>query len=207
MSRSTSVRLAEFLPRSTVNGPGERAVIWVQGCPFRCPGCWNQQLLSFDGPCTEVAVDEVWSMVAREHARSTLDGVTFSGGEPFAHAPPLAALARKAHRAGMSVAAFTGYTHLELAHSRNPHVQDLLKKTDLLIAGRYDRATRNPNPTDLRGSLNQEVLYLTGRIHPPALRLPTAEAHIGADGTVSITGFPGEAVREIMESLCQEEGR
>ena len=29
------------LPRSTVNGPGERAVVWFQGCDLRCPGCWN----------------------------------------------------------------------------------------------------------------------------------------------------------------------
>ena len=30
-----------MLPRSVVNGPGERAVIWFQGCDLRCRGCFN----------------------------------------------------------------------------------------------------------------------------------------------------------------------
>ncbi len=37
------------LPRSAVNdGPGERVVIWFQGCDLRCPGCWNPSSHAFD---------------------------------------------------------------------------------------------------------------------------------------------------------------
>ena len=25
------------------NGPGKRAVVWVQGCSIHCPKCWNKE--------------------------------------------------------------------------------------------------------------------------------------------------------------------
>jgi len=37
-----------MLPRSTANGPGERAVVWFQGCDLRCSGCWNPRTHGFD---------------------------------------------------------------------------------------------------------------------------------------------------------------
>ena len=200
---SGTVNVGQILPRSSVNGPGERFVIWAQGCPFRCPGCWNQELLAFSGPGTRLSVDEIWTQVSAEHARSKLDGITFSGGEPFAQASPLSRLAHKAHQSQMSVVAFTGYEHSELEHSSNPHKQGLLAETDLLVSGRYDLSQRNPNPTDLRGSLNQEVLYLTDRIRPHAHPLPPAELHIGQDGAVTVTGFPDGQLKEVLEDLCR----
>jgi hypothetical protein len=36
------------LPRSAVNGPGERVVLWLQGCDLRCRGCWNPSSHAFD---------------------------------------------------------------------------------------------------------------------------------------------------------------
>ena len=35
------LRVHRFLPHSYANGPGARAVIWVQGCTLGCPGCFN----------------------------------------------------------------------------------------------------------------------------------------------------------------------
>ena len=37
-----------MLPLSTVNGPGERAEVWLQGCDLRCAGCWNPSSHMFD---------------------------------------------------------------------------------------------------------------------------------------------------------------
>jgi pyruvate-formate lyase-activating enzyme len=33
--------VASWLERSVVNGPGARFILWLQGRPFRCPGCFN----------------------------------------------------------------------------------------------------------------------------------------------------------------------
>jgi anaerobic ribonucleoside-triphosphate reductase activating protein len=53
------LQLAAYLPRSRANGPGLRSVVWVQGCLFRCPGCFNPDFLPFAGgwvvPAAEVA--------------------------------------------------------------------------------------------------------------------------------------------------------
>ena len=37
------LNLYHFEPLSLVNGPGKRAVVWVQGCSLGCPGCFNPQ--------------------------------------------------------------------------------------------------------------------------------------------------------------------
>lgn len=41
------LQVAAYLPRSRANGPGLRSVLWVQGCPFHCPGCFNPDFLPF----------------------------------------------------------------------------------------------------------------------------------------------------------------
>ena len=41
-----------MLRRSAVNGPGERAVIWLQGCDLGCRGCWNPTSHAFDPAVT-----------------------------------------------------------------------------------------------------------------------------------------------------------
>jgi len=83
--RSMSMlNLAGFLAKSEVNGPGTRAVVWVQGCPIHCERCFNVQFQSFS-PATLVPVNELAEMILALHG---IDGVTFSGGEPFAQAGP-----------------------------------------------------------------------------------------------------------------------
>ena len=37
-----TIRLHHIMECSTVNGPDNRFVIWTQGCPFHCDGCFNQ---------------------------------------------------------------------------------------------------------------------------------------------------------------------
>ena len=127
------VPLAAFLPRSLANGPGVRSVVWVQGCPFRCPGCFNPEFQEFTGGRpTPVATLVHWIV-----ARDDTEGVTLTGGEPFAHAAVLAAVAEGVQRAGKSVVIFTGYEQGELLAAHEAGTRRLLASADLLIAGRY----------------------------------------------------------------------
>src|SRR5437870_3480299 len=88
LESSEVLHLARRTDRCTVLGPGVRAVLWVQGCPFRCPGCVAPETLPFTGG-TEVRVDDLAGQLV---ALSAIEGVTFSGGEPMAQADALAAL-------------------------------------------------------------------------------------------------------------------
>jgi anaerobic ribonucleoside-triphosphate reductase activating protein len=194
------VRVAAFEPRSLVNGPGVRAVLWVQGCARRCPGCFNPAFLAHEGG-RWVPVDEVirWVLEAASPiGRSTLnpqpstefEGVTFSGGEPFEQALALAAVAGAAQARGLGVLVFTGHTERELRTGREPGWSALLAACDLLVAGPYVRGRPGRHP--LLASANQELVLLTER-YRGVERMPgrrRVELRIGEDGQTRVTGFP-----------------
>ena len=64
----------------TVDGPGVRYVVFMQGCDFRCAYCHNPDTWDFAGG-TEYTVDEIVQDIAK-YTRY-IEGVTISGGEPL----------------------------------------------------------------------------------------------------------------------------
>ena len=84
-------RIAGIADDSIVDGPGLRLTVFVQGCPHRCPGCHNPQSHDFSGG-TPADTEEI---LARIRDNFLLDGVTLSGGEPFAQAEACAELGRR----------------------------------------------------------------------------------------------------------------
>lgn len=177
------LNLARTLARSAVNGPGERFVLWVQGCPLACPGCWNPDTWAF----TRRDLRDVDAIAAEILATEGIEGVTFSGGEPFAQARALAELARRARAASLSTFAFTGY-RLDELHS--PHHRALLEQLDVVVTGRYLEAARVTGEP-WRGSRNQQIHFLTDRYGPDSMaQAPAIELHLGADGALLVTGFP-----------------
>src|SRR5262245_33508431 len=43
------LQIAQVIPCTEAEGPGKRFAIWFQGCPLRCPGCCNPEMLPFHG--------------------------------------------------------------------------------------------------------------------------------------------------------------
>ncbi|MGV2795107.1 4Fe-4S cluster-binding domain-containing protein, partial [Clostridium perfringens] len=43
------VRVSRIVEQTKVEGPGLRYVIWVQGCPIRCEGCFNPHTWDMNG--------------------------------------------------------------------------------------------------------------------------------------------------------------
>lgn len=97
-----------MLPRSTVNGPGARAVVWLQGCDLRCTGCCNPSSHAFDRSLGR-PVGEIGAWIL---ACPGIQGVTFSGGEPFQQAPELRLICEylRVRQPALSIGVFTGYT-------------------------------------------------------------------------------------------------
>mgnify|MGYP001143696157 CR=1 FL=1 len=197
------LNLAGFLARSEVNGPGIRAVVWVRGCPFHCKGCFNEQFQAFS-PATVIPVDKLAGIIL---ALPDINGVTFSGGEPFAQAGPLAALGERLCRAGLTIVTYTGYTAEQLAGGDNPAWPALLAVTDLLITGPYIAELAAADP--LTGSSNQQVIPLGTKIPVAAKNSFLAhtagmtEFTIAPDGTITTTGFPAPAILEQLASRCR----
>jgi anaerobic ribonucleoside-triphosphate reductase activating protein len=149
MRRSTAI---------DVLGPGRRAVIWVQGCPLRCPGCIVPE--SWDpagGEALAGATLADWIL-----AQPDIEGLTFSGGEPFQQAAGLVELidAVQEQRA-LTVMCYTGYTLGEIQQRGDTEMLALLSRLDLLVDGPYVRAQH----ADLRwrASRNQRLIALTDR--------------------------------------------
>jgi len=156
------VRIAQIVSQTRAEGPGERFAIWFQGCPFRCLGCCNPEMLSDQGG-RESTVAAVLSQLdwAMETAPN-LEGITLLGGEPFAQAGAAAAIAMHARKRGLSVMIFTGYKLNELEKSPDLQIQELLRHADLLVDGLYERGQPDSRRRWI-GSQNQEIHFLTNR--------------------------------------------
>lgn len=160
LGNQIKLQVAETCVGTRALGPGLRSVVWVQGCPFRCRGCIAPDWIPREG-AREV---DPPGLVATLLAHPGVTGFTFSGGEPMSQAAGLAQVITIARRKrDLTLICFTGYRLAELrARPPGPGVADLLAQTDVLIDGRYMAA--RDDGRGLRGSANQRVHFLTGRL-------------------------------------------
>jgi anaerobic ribonucleoside-triphosphate reductase activating protein len=188
------VRMHAYLPHSRANGPGLRAVVWFQGCTLGCPGCFNRDAQALDaGQERDTAL-----MMADIGAVTDIEGVTFSGGEPFQQPEALLELSQSAQALGLSVVIFSGYTLNAI--QEQPLGPAILNHVDTLIAGSYDAARHNPR--GLIGSNNQQVHHLSARYkNVDFTTLPSREAIIQADGSTILTGVNPPAIRDVSKPI------
>jgi anaerobic ribonucleoside-triphosphate reductase activating protein len=177
-----------FVESSRANGPGLRAVLWVQGCGLACPGCFNPETHEFGGGqrwTTEEALERI--LAADRSTPGGLEGLTISGGEPAVQHRALARLLKELRtKSSLSVLVFTGYTRPEL--DAMPAIEDFLGQVDVLIAGRYESAQRIAH--GLTGSSNKQLHFLTDRYGPGDLaQVPEAEVIISPDGEIILSGI------------------
>ena len=76
-------RVHSFQSLGTVDGPGVRFVVFLQGCKLRCKCCHNPDTWNMTGG-TEYSADEIVEKVLRYKAYFGKEGgITLSGGEPL----------------------------------------------------------------------------------------------------------------------------
>ena len=190
MAPDLILSVAQIVPVTEAEGPGRRFALWFQGCPFRCPGCCNPEMLTFTGG-TAMALADLEKQLRAARDEFALEGVTLLGGEPFAHAAGAAAFAAAAHALDLSVMIFTGFTLETLCANHDPNVRALLDCTDILVDGPYLREVSETRRRWI-GSANQRVHFLSRRCSPddPRWLSPnTLEIRL-QDGAVTINGYP-----------------
>jgi anaerobic ribonucleoside-triphosphate reductase activating protein len=192
-SQPIFLRVAQTVACTEAEGPGRRFALWFQGCPLRCPGCCNPEMLPFSGG-TRAPLEAVVAEVEEVARSQGVEGITLLGGEPLAHAAAGAALARAVRARGLTVVVFSGYTLEEARRLSDPAVADLLALTDILVDGPYlrDRPERRRRWI---GSANQQIHFLTHRYRAddPRWLLPnTLEVRLRG-GEVSVNGFPARS--------------
>lgn len=149
------LRIAGINKESIVDGPGIRLVIYTQGCKHNCVGCHNPETHSFNGG-ELISIDEILKLIKEN---PLLDGVTFSGGEPFEQAEELAELSKEVKKQGLNIITYTGYTFEEIMDKIDIKLgwKKLLYITDYLIDGKFD-ISRKSMELKFRGSLNQRII-------------------------------------------------
>ena len=192
------LRIFQFIPCTDVEGPGTRSCIQVQGCPIRCAGCALPQTWPVDGGQlvdADFLVDKIIS-------GTSVEGVTFLGGEPFAQAAALAYVGRRIREQGMSVVTFTGYLLEEIKAATRRDYDELLAVTDLLIDGPFQKDCVEFSRPWV-GSRNQRFHFLTDRYTHLVPKLASIqnklEVRLKPDGRMLINGL---APIDCMKSLC-----
>ena len=175
-----------FLPKSLVNGPGERFVIYAQGCSRMCPGCINPDALKQE-PRTLISIDELFEQVI---STKGIEGVSLSGGEPLEQMDAVIALCQRIRgETELSIVVYTGYGLEEI--KKIPRGNELLDFVDMLVSGPFIEELRTES--GLAGSTNQKIIFLTDRYSPKDIKLSgDFEIHLYPDGHLVMTGIVPE---------------
>ncbi|MCX7843503.1 MAG: pyruvate formate-lyase-activating protein [Clostridia bacterium] len=121
-------RVHSFETFGTVDGPGIRFVVFMQGCPMRCIYCHNRDTWNPEGG-EEYTVDEVFERLKKyiSYIKFSGGGITVTGGEPTLQADFVAELFKKCKENGINTALDTsGFADVE-------RVEKLLEFTDLVL--------------------------------------------------------------------------
>lgn len=129
--RRVKGRIHSFESFGTVDGPGIRFVLFMQGCALRCKFCHNPDTWD-TGSGKVMTVDEVIAEIEPfiPYYKASGGGVTFSGGEPSLQAPFLAALGRELKRRHQLHIAMDSSGFCEPSHLQSTSLLDVV---DLIL--------------------------------------------------------------------------
>ncbi len=149
--------VADYKPFTMVDGPGVRCAIYLSGCKFLCPGCYNvvAQNFHYGSPYTQALEDQIIADLRQPYVQ----GLTLLGGEPFLNTAVALKLTRRVRAefgTTKDIWSWTGYTWEELAEE-TPDKQALLNELDVLVDGRFVQALMDLS-LRFRGSSNQKMI-------------------------------------------------
>ena len=159
-------RIHSFQSLGTVDGPGVRFVVFMQGCPLRCGCCHNPDTWDMKGG-TEYSPEEIVSKAIRyKEYFADEGGITVSGGEPLLQAEFVSELFRLCRFEGINTCLDTSGNIL------NDNIKELLDYTDrVLLDIKYSNnedylkyaGCRLDNVLEFLGYLNKKNIPVTLR--------------------------------------------
>ncbi|MGN1299144.1 MAG: pyruvate formate-lyase-activating protein [Candidatus Scatovivens sp.] len=140
-----TAKIHSFESFGTVDGPGIRFVVFMQGCPLKCKYCHNRDTWDYNAG-TEYTIDDIIKKIlkAKTYIDASDGGVTISGGEPLLQADFIIELFKELKK-------FNIHTAIDTAGSIkiNQKIETLLSYTDLVLL-------------DIKHINNEKCIFLTG---------------------------------------------
>lgn len=120
-------RYSSVQTMGTLDGPGVRFVLFLQGCPLSCGYCHNPETRAFDKGKT-ATVTEIMAKASRCRSYfGSKGGITVSGGEPLIQAKFITELFKECRKAGIHTCIDTSGCIL------NDDIEEMLEYTDLCL--------------------------------------------------------------------------
>ena len=153
-------RYNAILKNDVVNSESGVCVsFFVQGCPHRCPGCFNEETWDFNSGI-EYTSDVGDSIVEAIGANGIVRDFALLGGEPLApsNLQMVSEVVDKVREVypDITIYLWTGYTYEELLGWDDPYFTNIMSKIDILIDGPFIEAEKDLS-LRLRGSRNQHI--------------------------------------------------
>ena len=178
---------------SKVNGPGNRFVLWTQGCSKGCSECFNPETWS-NNIFKELSPKQISDLIKDFE----VDGITISGGDPLEQEDELLELLMllSSMRLRKGIILFSGFTRAEI--SSNIIREKCLSYIDVLIDGRYEKNLKVD--FSLKGSSNQEFYFFSNKISSSELVFDQEIEISCLEEDIMMTGFPNIS-KKILKDL------
>ncbi|MGF7437536.1 anaerobic ribonucleoside-triphosphate reductase activating protein [Lentilactobacillus senioris] len=149
--------IADYKPFNMVDGEGIRCSLYVSGCLFNCPGCYNKaaQNFHYGRPYTQELEDQIIT----DLSQSYVQGLTLLGGEPFLNTQVSLRLCKRIRKEfghDKDIWSWTGYKWDELMQESIDKLE-LLSYLDILVDGRFMEDLKDLT-LQFRGSSNQRII-------------------------------------------------
>lgn len=150
--------IAKIMDAVVTDGTGMRVSVYVAGCSFKCPNCFNASIWDFNKgiKVTDDNIAQIINMIDHDY----ISGLSILGGEPLenlAVVRPLISAFRRKFGQTKDIWIWSGYM-IEYIQRTQP-LQSILADIDVLVDGPFIQNLYRPNLT-FRGSLNQRIHYL-----------------------------------------------
>lgn len=185
-----NVHHLEIVNNEHLYGPGERLLIFFQGCSLHCKGCVNRHIWPFGKG--KIIEDDAIIAILKKHPKC---GVTLHGGEPLDQADVLINLIKKIKKINRTIILFTGYLKNEL-NGTQKKIWDL---ADLVKSGPFVKEKLNYY-LQFRGSTNQRIYRHKGPYKNYRIKDGKTSAILTFDdkGEMSIKGFYSKDIKKII---------
>lgn len=135
------------------NGPGVRVAIFLQGCAFHCPGCFNPETHDFNGG--QEFTDETLKQLLKLCESDYIKGLSILGGEPL-HPQNIVgtikiARAFKQKFPNKTIWLWSGYLFENVVDKK------IFDYIDVMVDGQFQKDLANPM-LQYRGSANQRLI-------------------------------------------------